>query len=124
FSTANMVLENVPRDLPAVFGADSPEVAQANADPDSFKDAEVADYLGAAVHCAKGDVICKKAQAVKYGQTAPSLSAVADSLPTEPGGYKGFQGLFGAKYVAPQLGAGTPNLTRCRSQITNAARHL
>src|SRR6266536_5618435 len=48
FSTANMVLENVPRDLPAVFGPDSPEVAQANADPDSFKDPEIADYIGVA----------------------------------------------------------------------------
>src|SRR5215475_12151212 len=32
FSTANMVMENVPRDLPAVFGPDSPEVAQSAAD--------------------------------------------------------------------------------------------
>ena len=36
----------------------SPEVAQYNADPDSFKDAEVADYIGVAVHCAQGDAIC------------------------------------------------------------------
>jgi hypothetical protein len=28
-------------------------------------------------------------------------------LPDEPGGYTGFQGLFGHRYVAPQLGAGT-----------------
>jgi hypothetical protein len=107
-----------------VFGPNSPEVAQANADPDPFKDAEVADYIGAAVHCAQGDTFCADAQAVKFGQTAPSLSAVADSLPTEPGGYDGFQGLFGAKYVAPQLGAGTPNLTRGGYQITNAAGNL
>jgi hypothetical protein len=46
FSTANMVLENVPRDIPAVFGPNSPEAAQVAADPDSFKDAEVADYIG------------------------------------------------------------------------------
>ena len=124
FSTANMVLENVPRDLPAVFGPDSPEVAQANADPNSFKNAEVADYIGVAVHCASGDVTCTDAQAVKFGQTAPSPSAVTDSLPTEPGGYTGFQGLFGARYVAPQLGAGTPNLVRNGNQITDAAGNL
>jgi hypothetical protein len=124
FSTANMVLENVPRDLPAVFGPNSPEVAQANADPDPFKDAEVADYIGEAVHCAAGDAICANAQAVKFGQTTPSPSAVADSLPTEPGGYDGFQGLFGAKYVAPQLGAGTPNVTHNGFQVTNAAGNL
>jgi hypothetical protein len=124
FSTANMVLENVPRDLPAVFGPNSPEVAQSNADPDSFKDAEVADYIGEAVHCAQGDAICANAQAVKFGQTIPSPSAVPDSLPTEPGGYNGFQALFGARYIAPQLGAGTPNLTRNGYQITNAAGNL
>jgi hypothetical protein len=124
FSTANMVLENVPRDLPAVFGPDSPEVAQANADPDSFKDAEVADYLGVAVHCAQGDGTCADAQAVKFGQTTPTPSAAADSLPTEPGGYTGYQGLFGARYVAPQLGAGTPNLVRNGNPITDAAGNL
>ena len=61
FSTANMVLENAAGDLPTVFGANSPEVAQFNADPDSFKDPEVADYIGEAVHCAKGDPICANA---------------------------------------------------------------
>jgi hypothetical protein len=124
FSTANMVLENVPRDLPAVFGPNSPEVAQANADPDTFKDAEVADYLGEAVHCAQADPICANAQAVKFGQTTPSPSAAPDSLPTEPGGYNGFQGLFGAKYIAPQLGGGTPNLFRGGYRVTNAAGNL
>ena len=124
FSTANMVLENVPRDIPAVFGPNSPEAAQAAADPDSFKDAEVADYIGVAVHCAQGDAICANAQAVKFGQTTPSPSAVEDSLPTEPGGYNGFQALFGARYVAPQLGAGTPNLIRNGYQVTNAAGNL
>src|SRR6476620_10641525 len=58
FSTANMVLENAAGDLPTVFGSDSPEVAQFNADSDSFKDAEIADYIGEAIHCAKGDRIC------------------------------------------------------------------
>jgi len=124
FSTANMVLENVPRDLPAVFGPNSPEAAQANADSDPFKDAEVADYIGEAVHCAQGDAICANAQAVKFGQTSPSPSAVADSLPTEPGGYSGFQALFGAKYIAPQLGAGTVSLFRNGYQVTNAAGNL
>jgi hypothetical protein len=119
-----MVLENVPRDIPAVFGPSSPEAAQVAADPDSFKDAEVADYIGVAVHCAQGDAICANAQAVKFGQTTPSPSAAEDSLPTEPDGYTGFQGLFGARYAAPQLGAGTPNLVRNGYQITNAAGNL
>jgi hypothetical protein len=124
FSTANMVLENTGVDMPTVFGPSSPEVAQLNADSDHFKDAEVADYIGAAVHCAVGDVVCASAQAVKYGQNTPSPSAVADQLPSEPGGYNGYQALFGAKYIASQLGAGTPNLTRNGYAVTNAAGNL
>jgi hypothetical protein len=119
-----MVLENVPRDLPAVFGPNSPEAAQAAADPNPFKNAEVADYIGEAVHCAQSDAICANAQAVKFGQTTPSPTAVEDSLPTEPGGYNGFQALFGAKYIAPQLGAGTPNLFHGIYRVTNAAGNL
>jgi hypothetical protein len=124
FSTANMVLENTNPDLSTVFGANSPEVQQLNADSDSFKDAEVADYVGVVLHCAQGDAICSNAQAVKFGQTSPSPSASPDLLPTEPGGYPGFQGLFGARYVASALGAGTPNLTHNGYQVTNAAGNL
>ena len=124
FSTANMVLENTRLDLSTVFGPNSPEVQQLNADPDSFKDPEVADYIGVALHCAKGAKLCADAQAVKYGQTSPTPTAVADRLPTEPGGYNGYQALFGARYVAPQLGAGTPNLVRDGHQITDAAGNL
>ncbi|MDT4939655.1 MAG: hypothetical protein QOG80_3326 [Pseudonocardiales bacterium] len=124
FSTANMVLENTGVDLPAVFGAGSPEVAQNAADSDSFKNNEVADYVGVAVHCAQGDTICTNAQGVKYGDITSSPTAVSDVLPTEPGGYSGYQGLFGARYVAPRLGAGTPNLTHNGVQVTNAAGNL
>jgi hypothetical protein len=124
FSTANMVLENAGGDLPTVFGANSPEVAQFNTDPDSFKDPEVADYIGVAVHCAQGDAICANAQAVRGNQTTPSPTAVPDALPTEPGGYSGYQALFGARYVAPQLGAGTPNVTHNGFAVTNAAGNL
>jgi hypothetical protein len=121
FSTANMVLENTSQDINTVFGAGSPESAQLAADPDSFKDPEVADYIGVAVHCAQGDTTCADAQAVKYGQTTPSPTARPDLLPTEPGGYTGYQGLFGARYVAPVLGAGTPNLTHNGYPVTDAS---
>ena len=107
-----------------MFGPNSPEVAQYSADPSSFKDPETADYVGVAVHCAQGDAICADAQAVKYGAGAPSPSAVADALPTEPGGYQGYQALFGHKYVAPVLGAGTPSLTRNGYPVTDAAGNL
>jgi len=124
FSTANMVLENTNPDLTTAFGANSPEVAQNTADSDSFKDAEVADYIGVALHCAKGDAICANAQAVKFGQSTASPTAVPDSLPTEPGGYDGYQALFGARYVAPQLGAGTANVSHNGYAVTNAAGNL
>jgi hypothetical protein len=124
FSTANMVLENTNPDLSTVFGANSPEVQQLNADPDSFKDAEVADYVGAAVHCTKGAAICADAKADRGSETTPSSTAMPDLLPTEPGGYHGYQGLFGARYVAPQLGAGTPDLTHHGYEVTNSAGNL
>src|SRR3954466_10101011 len=108
FSTANMVLENPAVDVPTVFGAGSPEASQTAADPDRFKDVEVAQYVGEAVHCAQGAAIC-----------ANSPRSVGDELPTEPGGYDGFHALFGAKYIAPAIGGG-PNVTRHGHQITDA----
>jgi hypothetical protein len=123
-SIANADLENTAVDIPKVFGPGSPEAQQLAADPDPFKDAEVADYIGLAVHCAKGAAFCASARAVKYGQTSPSPTAVPDVLPDEPGGYTGFQALFGHRYIAPQVGAGTPDLTRNGYQVTNAAGNL
>src|SRR5215471_5785371 len=104
-STANMVLENTNPDLANFFGPNSPEVQQLNADTDSFKQQETNDYVGLGVHCAQGASFCADAQAVKFGQTTSSPTAVTDSLPDEPGGYSGFQALFGSKYLTPQLSA-------------------
>ncbi|HWG62477.1 MAG TPA: hypothetical protein VG253_12265 [Streptosporangiaceae bacterium] len=123
-ATVNQELENTSPDIPKVFGPNSPEAKQLANDPDSFKDAETADYVGLAVHCAEGSVFCSSASGVKYGQTKPSPTAVADVLPNEPGGYAGYQGLFGHRYVAPQLGAGTPNVTHHGYPVTNAAGNL
>ena len=123
-ATANQELENTGVDIPKVFGAGSPEDQQLNADTDSFKDAETADYVGIGVHCAQGNAFCADAKAVKFGQTDPSSTAVADLLPDEPGGYHGFQALFGHRYVAPQIGAGTPDLSHNGFQVTNAAGNL
>jgi hypothetical protein len=124
-ATVNQELENPSPDLAEVFGPDSPEVAQLNADPDPYKDPETADYVGLAVHCAKGNAFCAGAEAVKYGQTTPSHTAVADLLPDQPGGYNGYQALFGNKYIAPQLGAGTANVHNAHGyQVTDAAGNL
>jgi hypothetical protein len=123
-ASANAVLENTAVDIPKVFGPNSPEAQQLAADPDSFKDAEVADYVGIGVHCAQGAAFCADAKGARGNQTTVSPTAVSDLLPDEPGGYNGFQALFGHRYVAPQLGAGTPNLTRNGFQVTNAAGNL
>ncbi len=76
------------------------------------------------MHCAQGDALCANAQAVKFGQTTPSPSAVTDALLDEPGGYTGYQALFGHRYIAPLLGAGQPNLIRNGSAVTKAAGNL
>ena len=122
--TVNQELENTSVDIPKVFGANSPENAQLTADPDSFKDAETADYVGIGVHCAQGSAFCADAKGVKFGQSTAAPTAVSDLLPDEPGGYAGFQALFGHRYVAPQLGAGTPDLSRDGYPVTNAAGNL
>jgi hypothetical protein len=124
FSTANVELENTSVDIPQVFGAGSPEDQQLINDPDPYKDPETADYVGVAVHCAQGNAFCADATGVKYGQTTATPTAVTDSLPDEPGGYTGYQALFGAKYISPQLGAGTPNLTHNGYEVTNSAGNL
>ena len=123
-ATANQELESTSPDLAEAFGASSPEVAQLNADTDSFKDPETAQYIGIAVHCAQGNAFCASATGDRGNQTTPSPTAVTDALPDEPGGYNGYQVLFGHRYVAPQLGAGTPDVSRNGNEITNAAGNL
>jgi hypothetical protein len=123
-ATANQELENTAVDIPKVFGPNSPESQQLAADSDSFKDAETADYVGIGVHCARRSGFCADAKGVKFGQTTPSPTAAADVLPNEPGGYTAFQALFGHRYVAPQLGAGSASLSRNGFPVTNAAGHL
>jgi len=123
-STANQELENTTPDIAQAFGASSPEQLQLAGDGDPFKDLETAQYVGVAVHCAVGNALCATAKADRGNQTTPSATAVPDVLPQEPGGYNGFSALYGHRYIAPQLGAGTSDLTRNGFQITNAAGNL
>jgi hypothetical protein len=123
-ATANQELENTTPDIADAFGPNSPEAQQLAADKDSFKDAETADYVGVAVHCAQDNAFCTTAKADRGNQTSPSATAVPDVLPDEPGGYSGFDALFGHRYVAPQLGAGTDNLSHNGFAVTNAAGNL
>lgn len=62
---------------------------------------------------------------MKYGQTSASATASPGLLPNEPGGYNGFTALFGHRYVAPQLGAGTDNKTNAHGvEVTNSKGNL
>jgi hypothetical protein len=87
-ATANTVLENIATDIPTVFGAGSPQAAEVALNPGQA----FADFVGIGVHCALGSALCSTANG---GQ--------ADRLPDEPRGYTNYMGLFGHKYVAPQV---------------------
>jgi hypothetical protein len=102
---ANVVLENTGTgpngDMTKVFGGGSPEWNEAvasNAAPSGTAARNLAqtDFIGMAIHCAAGGGIC-----TGNGNARPDL------LPDEPGGYAGFQGLFGAKYVNPAITGGS-----------------
>jgi hypothetical protein len=92
-ATANMVLENNGLDIATVFGTNGPEIAESGPDKTDH-------YVGVAIHCAH-DTPCSSAPNVKN-----------DVLANEPGGYDGFDALYGHKYVAPFLGGtGTGSMT-------------
>jgi hypothetical protein len=103
-ATANTILENTGIDVATVFGAGSPEAIQAAADSPGVSSTQTfADFVGIGVHCAQGSALCATAN---HGR--------ADRLPDEPAdpstgaAYTGFNGLFGAKYVDPQIGMAVP----------------
>jgi hypothetical protein len=92
-ATANTILENIAVDIPTVFGTDSPEANEVSTNPGQA----FADFVGIGIHCAAGDALCSTANNGKQ-----------DLLPDEPGGYSGFNGLFGHKYVVPQISPSGP----------------
>jgi hypothetical protein len=92
-ATANTILENIATDIPTVFGANSPEAAEVKSNPGQA----FADFVGIGIHCAAGDSLCSSAN-----------NGRPDVLPQEPGGYSGFNALYGHKYVAPQISSSLP----------------
>jgi hypothetical protein len=95
FSTANIVLERAPFDVYKVFGGPtSPQGMETSSNQNN-------DFIGVSIHCALGDPLC---------QSNPTLGVVgvSDTLPDEPGGYSGYQALFGLKYINPAL-TGSPS---------------
>ena len=108
-ATANTILENTAIDIPTVFGANSPEAQEVTADPGQA----FADFVGIGVHCAQGSSICSAANNGK-----------PDVLPDEPGGYTGYNGLFGAKYVNPVIKSSGPMTDLDGNTIQDATGHV
>jgi hypothetical protein len=108
-ATANTILENTAIDIPTVFGANSPEAQEVIANPGQA----FADFVGIGVHCAQGSAIC-----------AASTHVRPDLLPDEPGGYSGFNGLFGAKYVNPVIKPSGPMTDLNGNVIQDATGHI
>jgi len=108
-ATANIELENTSIDIPTVFGAGSPQASEVASNPGQA----FADFVGIAVHCAKSDALCSSAN-----------SGVPDLLPQEPGGYTGYQGLFGHKYVVPQINPGAPLKDLAGNVIQDTSGHV
>ena len=86
-STANIELEN-NGNITNVFGAGSAQAMEAQTNPAQA----TRDFIGIAIHCAQTSALC-----------STDNNGRADVLPQEPGGYNGFMGLFGHKYVVPVI---------------------
>jgi hypothetical protein len=108
-ATANTILENTAIDIPTVFGADSTQAQEVANNPGQA----FADFVGIGVHCAQGNALCSSTN-----------GGAADKLPQEPGGYNGYQGLFGNKYVAPQVSPGVPLKDLNGNVIQDSSGHV
>src|SRR5438067_3287987 len=108
-ATANTILENTAIDIPTVFGPASPEAAEVTANPGQA----FADFVGIGIHCAQTSTVCSAANNGK-----------ADLLPDEPGGYAGYNGLFGAKYVDPVIKPSGPMTDLNGNVIQDASGHV
>ena len=108
-SVANTVLENNSispgGDIFNVYGVPSPEASESAA-------LRTTDFVGIAVHCANSPAsVC-----------ASNAHAKSDPLPDEPGGYAGYQALFGAKYVNPAITGGSAAVNDINGQpITDSS---
>jgi hypothetical protein len=87
---SNTVLENLATDIPTVFGANSPQANEVVTQPQKA----AADFVGFAVHCAKTSSLCANGN--------------NDVLPSEPGGYTGYKGLFGNSSIQPVVSPSGP----------------
>jgi hypothetical protein len=90
FSVANIEFENVTSDINNVFGPNSPEAAEAKSNPAKAR----TDFEGIAIHCSASSPLCKNGK--------------PDVLTDEPGGYLGFNALFGGVNVGPAISPSAP----------------
>jgi hypothetical protein len=94
--TANIELENASTaptgDLTQVFGQGSPEWNEGVANSQQAQ----TDFVGIAIHCSQAAT----------SRCAGNGDAKPDPLADEPGGYSGFNALYGAKYVDPAITGG------------------
>ncbi|MCA6120292.1 hypothetical protein J6500_00010 [Bradyrhizobium sp. WSM 1704] len=77
-------------DVASTLGAS--EARSAASDPLKAR----ADWFGAAIHCARGSTLCSNA------------NARPDLLPDEPGGYAGYNALFGNRNIQPAISPAGP----------------
>ena len=124
FSVANIEFETIPGDLTTVFNAthapavdptDVNAVLAANPNDNNFAHQKArqsvnTDWLGIAVHCAQGSPLCS------------GPNGAPDLLPDEPGGYTGFNALYGNVNVAPVICAKATNPAAC--DANNASGHV
>ncbi len=108
-ATANTILENIATDIPTVFGAGSPEAKEVAKDPGQA----FADFVGIGVHCALGNALCSTANNGK-----------SDLLPDELGGYVGYNGLFGHKYLAQAISPSGPLTDLNGNVIQDSSKHI
>ena len=108
-ATANTVLENIATDIPTVFGAGSPQAMEVASNPGQA----FADFVGIGVHCAQTSSLCSS-----------DNGGEPDNLPQEPGGYSGYKGLFGHKYVVPQISPIGPMTDLDGNVIKDATNHI
>jgi hypothetical protein len=111
--TANIELESSSAsafgDVATAFGTGSPQFAEAKASASAASGTAAAmkaqtDLVGIAIHCAQGSANCANGQ--------------PDLLPGEPGGYTGFNGLFGTAEIDPLL-TGQPASVPLTSMLGN-----
>lgn len=115
-ASANQVLENNnvnskfgANDIGTVYGVNSPEAQETPAQ-------RTTDFVGIAVHCSQAD-------SGATGMCSSANHGRPDVLPDEPGGYSGFNALYGHKYVAPLISPGAPLTDLNGTAITDAGGH-